>query len=159
VINSAVGFICQGHGVASGKKPDSRFPNGTIALQYPLFAERGLDLSLYFKGTVNISFSRYLFVLGEPKYYFPGVKWCDEMPAENFSFFSCFLKLPEQQRIDAFVYWPHPSTKPSFHQDPSVLEFLAPWMDGINYGQQIEVFAETGSINFLLKSICKSKDK
>ena len=81
------------------------------------------------------------------------------MPAENFSFFSCFLKLPGQQRINAFVYWPHPSTKPSFHQDPSVLEFLAPWVDGINYGQQIEVFAETGSINFQLKSFSKTEDK
>ena len=56
MLNSAVGLICQGHGVASGKKPDLRFPDGTIALQYPLFADRGLDLNSYFKGTVNISF-------------------------------------------------------------------------------------------------------
>ena len=159
MINSAVGIICKGHGIASGKNSDSRFPEGTIALQYPFFEAHGLNLISYFKGTLNISFSSHLFVLGKPKYYFPNVKWCDDMPAENFSFFPCFLKLPGQQKINSFVYWPHPSTKPSFHQDPSVLEILAPWIKDINYDQKIEVFAETECINFQLKSICKSKDK
>jgi hypothetical protein len=73
------------------------------------------------------------------------------MPAENFSFFPCFFELLGQQRVNALVYWPHPSTKPSFHQDPSVLEFLAPWIDGVNNGQKIEVFAESENINFQLK--------
>lgn len=143
-----MGIICEGHGVASGKNSDTRFSEGTIALQYPFFADRGLNLSSYFRGTINISFPSHLFVLGKPKYYFPNVKWCGDMPAENFSFFSCFLKLQGQQKINSFVYWPHPSTKPSFQQDPSVLEFLAPWIKDINYGQKIEVFADTKCINF-----------
>ena len=151
MINSAVGIICKGHGIASGKNFDSRFPRGTIALQYPFFADCGLDLSSYFKGTLNISFSSHIFVLGKPKYYFPSVKWCVDMPAENFSFFPCFFELLGKQRVNALVYWPHPSTKPSFHQDPSVLEFLAPWIDGVNNGQKIEVFAESENINFQLK--------
>ncbi len=48
--------VRQGHGVASGRAPDSPYPAGTIALQAPLFARHGLDLSPFFPGTLNLHF-------------------------------------------------------------------------------------------------------
>ena len=54
--NFAVGVVKEGHGVASGKNFDARFPDGTIAMQMPYFKRLGIDLKSYFKGTINIFF-------------------------------------------------------------------------------------------------------
>jgi hypothetical protein len=43
-----------GHGVALGRNPHSPYPAGTIALQSPFFSERGIDLSPFFPGTLNL---------------------------------------------------------------------------------------------------------
>ncbi len=40
------GLICKGHGVASGKSDNQRYPRGTLYEQLPYFKERGLDLSV-----------------------------------------------------------------------------------------------------------------
>ena len=37
--------LVSGHGVASGGSTTSPYPEGTIAMQQPLFAQLGLDLS------------------------------------------------------------------------------------------------------------------
>jgi hypothetical protein len=49
---------------------------------------------------------------------------------------------------ESFVYWPHPSTKPEFKQDPSVLEVIAPFIENANYGNEITITADSSSINF-----------
>ena len=50
--------------------------------------------------------------------------------------------------VDAMVYWPHPSTKPEFHQESNVLEILAPAIDGITYGDQVYLEAEPRTLSF-----------
>ena len=35
------GQIVEGHGVASGRAGDPRFPEGTLALQWPIFEKNG----------------------------------------------------------------------------------------------------------------------
>ena len=55
--------LLDGHGVASGRavhageSRTSPYPKGTIAMQSPFFAALGLDLSPFWPGTLNLSFS------------------------------------------------------------------------------------------------------
>lgn len=149
MITKAVGFIQPGHGVASGKNRDLRFPNGTLAMQLPFFKQQGLDLSLFVQGTLNISIQNHIFQLGQPSYSFPSIKWSPDLPEENFSFYSCTIQLMNgQNSYDSLVYWPHPSTKPEFQQDSSVLEVMAPEVVGAKYGDKIIISADSSTINF-----------
>jgi hypothetical protein len=152
MISSAVGIIQPGHGVASGKNQDDRFPKGTLAMQLPFFKQQGLDLNLFFLGTLNISIQDHIFKLGQPSYSFPSIKWSPDLPAENFSFYSCTIQtMKGQKSYNSFVYWPHPSTKPEFQQDPSVLEVMAPQVEGAKYGDEIIITADSDTINFIIR--------
>ena len=149
MINFANGFIKKGYGVASGKSKDKRFPNGTLSMQMPFFIHQGLDLKDFFPGTLNVLLPKHSYFLGTAKYFFPLVKWSLSLPAENFSFFTCTLQLVSQkEKYDSLIYWPHPSTKPEFFQDPSILEIIAPEIDNIRYGDEVKIFAEPGSVIF-----------
>ena len=81
------GQIVKGHGVASGRAGDPRFPEGTLALQWPIFEKNGLNLNGYYRATINIS----VFPLKpnpvNPTHAFKNVKWHADCPAEDFSFF------------------------------------------------------------------------
>ena len=48
------GEIKSGYGFASGKGKDERYPEGTLKQQFHHFLERGLDLSDFFMGTINL---------------------------------------------------------------------------------------------------------
>ena len=144
--------LVEGHGVASGKTEDSRFPHGTIAMQMPYFKQRGLELNSFFKGSLNLDVSPYSFDLLEPDYSFSQIKWSQDFPAENFSFYSCSLVLPERgfESIShaGFIYRPHPSTKPGFHQNPNVLEVIAPFIPNLNYGDFLNLKCSSRIIHF-----------
>ena len=145
------GMLIRGHGVASGKNPDPRFPAGTLAMQKPFFLELGLDLGDFYPGTLNLSVAPCLFVPGNPTHSFPGVKWSPSLPAENFSFYSCRIRpTGEAFFVEALVYWPHPSTKPEFHQDPHVIEILAPELPRVGYGQEVELSHYPEDMSFAL---------
>lgn len=149
MISSAVGLITRGHRIASGQHRDIRFPQGTLAMQSPFFKQNGFDITRFFKGTLNISLQDSNFKLGRPRYFFPLVQWSDDLPPENFSFYQCSLTMNGDSTIDeSFVYWPHPSTKPEFKQDPSVLEVIAPFIEGAHYGDEIIITADSSNINF-----------
>jgi hypothetical protein len=64
------GKLIQGHQVASGKAVNSPYAEGTIATQTPLFQELGLDLSSYFKGTLNVDISPYTYYMKKPQFTF-----------------------------------------------------------------------------------------
>ncbi len=149
MVSSATGVIHRGHGVASGRTEDVRFPKGTLAMQIPYFERTGLNLSEFFSGTLNILFKDYQFQLGQPSYSFPSVKWSPDLPAENFSFYSCNIQLGKDEAVcKSLVYWPHPSTKPEFVQDSRVLEVLAPYLSGVQYGREIIVSADSRTLSF-----------
>ena len=145
----AKAVVARGHGIASGKTRDTRFPGGTLAMQAPFFQDLGLDLSVFFPGTLNLSIHPYSYRLGTSVHSFPQVKWTESFPPENFSFYRCRVRLlGEVEFAEALVYWPHPSTKPGFHQDPHVLEVLAPRIPLADYGKEMEICADSGSLGF-----------
>ena len=113
--------IVEGHGVASGRAGDNRFPEGTLSMQIPFFAEYGLDLSNWHRGTINVSISPHRYEIGSPFQTFRKVKWHKSEPAEDFSFFNCRLN-----GKDGLIYYPHPETKPEHEQPDDVLEIWLP---------------------------------
>ena len=69
------------------------------------------------------------------------------MPAENFSFYRCEIRPSGMKSFEeGLVYWPHPSTKPEFQQDPSVLEILAPFLAEAGYGSAVELLLDPEEI-------------
>ena len=88
--------LLEGHGVASGQALDpvhlkrSPYPKGTIAMQLPVFAALGLDLSPFWPGTLNLSFSPVELQLRNPDYFFQDLKWTHLHPPETFRF-ACLI--------------------------------------------------------------------
>ena len=132
------GIIECGHEVASGNASNSPYPGGTIKMQVPFFKELGLDLTSFFKGTLNVSISPNTFQLVKPELTFRGVEWTDRHPPEDFSFSRCQV-LFKDTKYDCLVYYPHPETKKRNFQNPSIIEIIAPQIPGIHYGCRVEV--------------------
>lgn len=132
------GQVVRGHGVASGKNHSPEFPQGTLVLQAPFFSKRGLDLSGFHLGTINLSIAPKSFKITNPKYCFRQVAWEQNSPAEDFSFVPCQLRYNSTE-YPACIYYPHPETKPCHFQDPATLEILAPFIEGISYGAKLSV--------------------
>jgi hypothetical protein len=59
------GVVEPGFGYASGARSE-KYPEGTINLQRPHFAERGLDISHCFAGTINLSIAPRRFRIRKP---------------------------------------------------------------------------------------------
>lgn len=132
------GVIERGHKVASGAASDSPYPGGTIETQIPFFRELGLDLTGFFKGTLNVSISPKTFRIVKPEFTFRSVEWTDKHPPEDFSFSRCRILL-KHAKYDALIYYPHPETKVRHFQNPSIVEIIAPPIPEIEYGQRIVV--------------------
>ncbi len=130
------GTIQRGHQVASGLAPDSPYPGGTIALQMPHFAARGLDLSACYPATINVSIAPLRFAIEQPAYRFRQIAWTDRHPPEDFSFADCQLHMAGISYA-GLIYYPHPETKAQHFQNPSILEVLAPPIAGLRYGMAI----------------------
>jgi len=138
-----------GHGVASGRSNDLRFPKGTLSMQAPYFLEAGLNLSNFHHGTLNLTPIDHSIELISPKYFFSQVKWTKNLPAENFSFFQSELRLIHAPNwVPALLYWPHPSTKPEFHQPVNTYEFIAPYIHGVLVGALIKLRPVEKSFRF-----------
>jgi len=137
--------------VASGSNFDHRFPNGTLAMQIPIFQKMGLDLSAFFQGTVNVDISPKNFLLKQPLFRFNDVKWSQDLRAENFSFFPCKIRTTDQLKdgVEFLVYWPHPSTKPEFHQAENTLELIGPHLASVAYGTDLIISANPHHILFV----------
>jgi 3-dehydroquinate dehydratase / shikimate dehydrogenase len=131
---AVTGTILPGHQVAS--RASAHYPQGTIEMQTPFFRERGLDLEGFFRGTLNISIAPKRFTLQRGTHFFPQVEWTDHHPPENFSFCRCRITAAGRT-VDGWVYYPHPETKVRHHQEQSIIEVLAPWIDGLSYGATV----------------------
>ncbi len=139
------GVVTQGHQVASGRARSSPFSAGTIALQAPIFARTGLDLSSAFMGTLNVSIEPLCFKILQSDFTFTDVKWTETYPPETFSFARCVLSF---RGIDypSWIYYPHPETKISHFQSPSLIEIIAQPIENISYGSTVEVAFNPKSI-------------
>ena len=138
--------LVAGHGVASGRAATSPYPAGTIHLQAPYFAARGIDLSPFFAGTLNLEAARGHWRLRDPDARVEALEWTDRHPPETFSFWHCRLRVPAEAAaavgsagLAALIYYPHPETKRAHHQAPSCLELLAPWIAGLHPGVELEL--------------------
>jgi len=141
--NAYIGRLVQGHGVASGHAVDSPYPAGTIALQAPLFAAHGIDLSPFQAATLNLDFSPGEWRLCDPDHRVERLAWSDCHPPETFSFWRCQLQ-PHQgsaQPVSALIYYPHPETKQAHHQPPGLLELLAPPLRSVQPGDRFTMWA------------------
>lgn len=136
--------LVAGHGVASGRAADSPYPAGTIALQAPLFAERGVDLSPFQPATLNLDVSPGEWRLRDPDHRVEQLAWSDRHPPETFSFWHCQLQAhgPDSERHSALIYYPHPETKQAHHQPPGLLELLAPPLAGVHVGQLFSLWVD-----------------
>lgn len=130
------GVLASGYGVASG--PSADYPYGALERQRPIFAERGLDLSGFFNGTLNIDIRPATFELTKPEYTFRDVNWTDLHPPEHFSFCRCRVIYGGAEH-EGWIYYPHPETKRRNFQDPSLIEVITDPLHGIRPGDDIEV--------------------
>ena len=135
---SVFGTVKPGHQVASGKAKNSPYERGTIEMQLPFFRDLGLDLSMFFRGTLNISLAPHRLELIRPQYTFPLVKWHRDYEPETFSFSPCQLVYLDQS-YEGLIYYPHPETKLGHFQDNSIIEAIAPPIPKIQYGDVIEL--------------------
>lgn len=132
------GIVVEGHQIASGLNPQSPYPAGALALQGPFIKALGLDLSGFYGGTVNVSIRPYTFKPTNPEFTFRQVNWTPFHPPEDFSFSRCEL-IYEGQCYEGWVYYPHPETKETHFQDDSIVEIILPFIEGIAYGDRVEV--------------------
>lgn len=129
--------LVSGHGVASGRSADSPYPMGTIAMQQPLFASLGLDLSDCWPGTLNLCFQPLEIGLEAPDHTFVNLHWTDRHPPETFSFWRIALRSARGQECPAWIYRPHPETKQRHWQPPTLVEVLAPPIDHLSPGDSL----------------------
>jgi hypothetical protein len=132
------GILVKGHQVASGQALDSPYPYGTIEKQISLFKDLGLDLSDFFRGTLNISIVPKTWTMLNPQWTFPHLEWTDLHPPETFSFSACQVRF-NQCSYDSWIYYPHPKTKKRHFQAPSLIEIIAPPIEGIKQGEIIQI--------------------
>lgn len=143
----AKGVVVAGHGVASGRAGDSPFAGGTIALQAPHFAARGLDLSPLVPATVNLDIAPHRLVLAQPRWTFVDVAWTEVHGPETFSFVECTVERAGTSHA-GLVYLPHPETKPMHHQPSTVIELLLPRLPDLPVGEGLEVTVTAGQAHF-----------
>lgn len=131
------GEVVAGHGVASGHAgAQGPYPAGTIALQAPHFRARGIDLTPYFQGTLNVDLAPHLATPDSP--VFDGrLRWFGDLEER-------FLLTPVALRhagsvFEGLWYYPHPETKPDHFQRATVVELLLPHVPGIAPGTRVEV--------------------
>ncbi len=121
-------------------------------MQLPHFRKRGLDLSDFYLGTLNVSIAPYTFELENPKYTFPEVKWHPDYPAETFSFSPCALKYQDRS-TQALVYYPHLETKIGHFQDSCIVEVIAPRLADVKYGDRLELKLDPQQVKLNLKTV------
>ena len=98
-----------------------------------------------FNGTLNISIAPLEFKMAHPEFTFELVEWTDLHPPETFSFSRCtvFYKGGEYA---GWVYYPHPETKKTHFQNPSLIEVIAHPISEIQYGDELEIEIDTNEI-------------
>jgi hypothetical protein len=137
------GILVAGYRVASG--PSKDYPYGALDRQRPIFKARGLDLSDYFNGSLNIDICPATFEMLNPEFTFYHVSWTDLHPPEHFSFSHCRV-IFKGLEYDGWVYYPHPETKLRHFQNPSLIEVIAMEIPGIKYGDELDVVVNEDEI-------------
>ncbi len=137
------GVLMRGHQVAS--RPSKEYPYSSLEKQKPFFKALGLDLQEYFNGTLNISIAPFVFEMTHPEFTFELVEWTDLHPPETFSFSRCKV-IFKGVEYAGWVYYPHPETKKTHFQNPSLIEVITYQITEIQYGDTLDVEVNTDEI-------------
>ncbi len=139
------GTVMPGHGVASGRADNSPYPQSSLAMQMPFFKAMGLDLSGCWPGTLNVSIAPRTWALERANYCFERLMWTHLHPPETFSFVHLQLTW-QKQTVPAWLCYPHPETKAAHYQAATVMEVLAPRLEGLKYGETVRIALPTSAI-------------
>lgn len=142
------GKVAEGYQVASGQTEKSPYPEGALAMQLPHFLDRGFDLRSYFLGTLNVAISPYQFRMVQPEITLEQVAWTDAHDPETFSFSRCRLSWMDET-YEGWIYYPHPETKPMHFQQPEMIEVLMPKIEGLGYGDRVELSVLSDEVEIL----------
>lgn len=142
------GVVVRGHRVASGAKRDPRFPEGTLAMQTPHFRAAGIDITGFHGGTLNLDIAPSRIVIVDPVVTLRDVRWHPTEPPEDFSFVECRIGTDPDDLVAGLVYHPHPETKPEHYQPPTIVEVIAPWIDGAVPGAALVLAVAPGQARF-----------
>lgn len=145
---TVMGVVVAGHQIASGRSENSPYPRGSLEMQMPFFQELGLDLSSYYVGTLNVSLRPAVFEVRNPQYTFQAVKWSPNHAPEDFSFSPCRLTYYSRS-YGGWVYYPRPETKLGHFQDPGTIELILPRIEGLGYGDRVEVSVRSEEIRIV----------
>jgi len=145
MIKKLKGVLIKGYQIASGTSHITPYKDGSINLQRPFFEERGFCMKGLYLATLNIDIPNHEFTIIKPTYHFENLKWEKDFPAETFSIVSCSL-IYKSKEYDAFIYYLHVETKIGHIQKRSTLEVLSAFVDGIDYGDEIEVKIDSKNI-------------
>ncbi len=148
MIRRICGILTRGHQVAS--RPSAAYPYSSLEKQKPFFKKLGLDLYEYFNGTLNISIVPFEYEMIHPEFTFELVDWTDLHPPETFSFSRCRVYFKDG-KYDGWVYYPHPETKKTHFQNPSLIEVITHEIPGIRYGDAIDIEINTDEIQIIEK--------
>ncbi len=140
--------IIEGHQIASGANTESPFKSGSVEMQAPYFLERGLDISVYYAATINLSISPRTFNLYNAEYKFKKVHWCSNLPSEDFSFSKCGIGYQDKYH-SGLIYYPHPETKVIHFQSRSAIETLMPFIPNLAYGTRVDFYYNPEEIEIL----------
>jgi hypothetical protein len=141
------GRLVDGHGVASGTSGDPRFPNGTLAEQFPHFVAAGIPVEGLYRGTLNLDLFLALQPI-EPRWSVQHLTWLADYPAETFAFFEARIEVRGEVH-PALVYRPDPTTKPEFHQPTTVLEVLTTFLPDLQPGIPASVWVDPRQAHFV----------
>ncbi|NJS36421.1 MAG: hypothetical protein HC765_08310 [Brachymonas sp.] len=137
------GTVIAGHGVASGRSAGTAgnpYPQGSIAMQAAHFKSLGLDLSPYYLGTINLDIAPHRWQLLQADHRFEHLRWTDLHPPETFSFVRIELQWRGAWR-GGWLYYPHPETKAAHFQNRSVMELIAPSLEGLHTQASLQLRA------------------
>jgi hypothetical protein len=141
---SVSGILTTGYGVASGASAD--YPYGALERQIPIFRSHGLDLSPFFRGTLNIDIRPFVFRLVRPEFTFRAVQWTDLHPPEDFSFSHCRVVF-RRRTYGGWLYYPHPETKRRNFQSPSLLEVITRRIPRVVPGDRVQVLVDSARVS------------
>ena len=73
-----------------------------------------------------------------------------QTPARAFLLFCVLVDFQESEVRR--IYYPHPETKARHHQNDSVIEVLAPWIEGIQYGDHLDLEVRESEVEIMLNN-------
>lgn len=137
-----LGTVKSGHRIASGQSTTGHQGlNNTIGLQRPFFEKVVPTFSSVWNGTINVDIAPRNFKILKRDHevtceWHPGI-------LETFWLVEVEIVL-EGKTYKGFIYYPTPSTTKSHKDD--MIEILAPKIEGLSYGQEIEIHVPEGKI-------------